>query len=73
MFKFVIIPLAIIVALGWAAYGIYTIVMRRQEKEQPRQKSERLEKAQDSLAKYASKMAEYKKKPYQREDEDKGQ
>jgi len=73
MFKFVIIPLAIIVALGWAAYGIYTLVIRRQEKEQPRQKSERLEKAQDSLVEYAKKMAEYKKKPYQREDEDKGQ
>ena len=73
MFKFVIIPLAIIVALGWAAYGIYTLIIRRQEKTQPRQKSERLEKAQDSLAEYARKMAEYKKKPYQREDEDKGQ
>lgn len=63
---------AIIVGVGWTAYGIWLAKERYEEKKAPkrREKSEQLKKAQQSMAEYAKKMAsyDYKKRDHQREE-----
>lgn len=64
MYKwFVIIGFAVI-GLGWLAYGIYTYIANQQEKKRPRERSQKYEQAQQTMADYAKKMANFKKKRY---------
>ncbi|MFZ0035402.1 MAG: hypothetical protein WAK60_10520 [Sedimentisphaerales bacterium] len=56
----------IIVALGWAAYGIWWYKVRQEEKKEPEKKTEHLDKVKKSFEEYAKKMGEYKLKPYER-------
>jgi len=66
MYKLIIIG-AIIVAIGWIAYGIWWFKAYREEKNQPKPRSEQLLKARKSFQDYAEKMKEFeKKKPYER-------
>jgi len=69
MYK-ILLVVAIMVAVGWIAYGIWWLKVRFEEKKEPepKEKSERLEKAQQSMEEYAKKMASYKRKTYERED-----
>jgi len=66
MFK-ILIPAAIIVAIGWIAYGIWRIKTYRDEKNKPKGTTEHLQKVKKSFDDYAKKMGKYKRKPYQRE------
>ena len=66
MFK-ILIPAAIIVAIGWIAYGIWRIKIYLDEKNKPKGKTEHLQKVEKSFDDYAKKMREYKRKPYERE------
>jgi hypothetical protein len=66
MYKLIIIG-AVIVAIGWIAYGIWWFKTSREEKNQPTPRSERLLKARQSFQEYAEKMKEFgEKKPYER-------
>ena len=71
LFWILLISAAAVVAVGWIAYGIWEWRMRKLEKEQPKQRSERYEKAQDSVSDYAKKLAEFKKPTYKRDDSSK--
>jgi hypothetical protein len=64
MYKwFMIIGIAVI-GLGWLAYGIYSYIADKKEKESPKARSQKYEQAQQSMAEYAKKMADFKKKRY---------
>ncbi len=69
MFKIVMITVAIIVAAGWIAYGVWRVVTSYTEKKKPKQRSERLQQAKKSMDDYAKKMKDYdyREKPYQRQ------
>jgi hypothetical protein len=69
MYKIVMIVGTIMVVGGWIAYGVWRYKIHLDEKKNPapKQRSEHLEKVQKSLDEYAKKMAEYKRKPYERE------
>ena len=70
MYWVVLIGGVVIVGAGWAAYAIYEWKMQQEEKNRPREKSERLQNVKKSLDDYAQKMAEFsKKKPYERKDQ----
>jgi Tfp pilus assembly protein PilE len=71
MFKIVMITAAIIVVLGWIAYGVWRIVTSYTEGKRPRQSSEHLQQARKTMEDYAKKLKDYdyKKKPYQRQEE----
>ena len=65
--------LVILVALGWMGYGAWQLKIYLDEKKKPaeeqgkREKSEKLKEAEKSFEDFAKKMAEYKKKPYERQ------
>ncbi len=70
MYKLIIIG-ALIVAIGWIAYGIWWYKVSREEKSQPKPRSEQLQKARKSFQEYVEKMKEFeKKKPYERKGQD---
>ena len=69
MFKIIILATAIIVALGWAAYGVWWYMTFKKEKAGPRESSQRLQDARKSMKDYAEKMKTYKRKRFEREDE----
>jgi len=60
MFKIVMIIAVVVLAVAWTIYGIYDYKMRQEEKKQPKQISERLQKTRSEVADYAKKLAEYK-------------
>lgn len=64
----ILIAVAIIVALGWAGYGIWLYKIRQEEKKQPPKKTEHLEKVKKSFEDYAKKMAEFQLKPHERKE-----
>jgi H+/gluconate symporter-like permease len=66
----ILIAGAIIVALGWAAYGIWWYKVLQEEKKEPEKKTEHLDKVKKSFEEYTKKMAEYKLKPYERKGDD---
>lgn len=67
MFKVLTITLAIIIAVGWIAYGVWTIRARSKEKNKPaesteaREASKRLQEARSQVEDYARKLADFKK------------
>jgi heme/copper-type cytochrome/quinol oxidase subunit 2 len=62
---------AIIVGIGWIAYGIWDYRERKREEAEPTKSTEHLEKVKKSFEEYTKKMEEYKLKPYERKDKDK--
>ena len=60
MFTIVMIIAVAVLAVAWTIYGIYDYKMRQEEKRQPKQISERLQKTRSEVADYAKKLAEYK-------------
>jgi len=67
MFKIVMTTLAIIVAMGWIAYGVWRIVSRFREKNRPKRTTKHLQERKESFERYIKKLENYKKKPYERE------
>jgi len=69
MFKIVMITAAIIVVLGWIAYGVWRAVTSYTEKKKPTQSSAGLQQARKTMDDYAKKMKDYdyREKPYQRQ------
>jgi len=71
MYKiFMLIALPVIV-VGWIVYALWERKMRIEEKKQPKQVSQRLQKTRGELSDWAQKMAKFKKpthKPEQNEN-----
>ncbi len=69
MYKIIMVVGTIIVVGGWIAYGVWRYKTNLEEKRNPKPKrtSEHLQKVQKSFDEYTKKMANYKKKPYERE------
>jgi len=63
-------------ALAWAIYGYYEYKARQEEKKQPRQVSERLQKTRSEVVDWAKKLAEFKpplpKKPAEQDKSEPG-
>jgi hypothetical protein len=53
----------IVVAGGWTAYFLWDRKMRKEEEQQPKPQSERVQKTKSELSDWAKKMAEYKGPP----------
>jgi hypothetical protein len=52
---------AVILAIGWAAYGIWEYRLRQEEKSRPREVSEKLKKSRQAFEEYLKKMESFKK------------
>ena len=63
MFKVMIIAAAIILALGWIAYGIWTVMENIKEKKRPRPTTKHLEEVKKSFDDYLKKVKKFEKKP----------
>jgi len=71
MFTTITIIGAIVVAVGWIAYGIWVLIERRREAKEPgstRPVSEKKQEFKSSIADYAKKLAEFEKPPYKGKD-----
>jgi len=62
-----LIAAAIIVVVGWIAYGIWRLRTYLREKNEPERKTEHLEQVKRSFEEYTKKVEQYKRKPYERE------
>jgi len=62
MFYTILIVAAIILAIGWIAYGIWWYRNCRIEKNQPKPRSERLVQSRKSFEEYMLKMKEFEEK-----------
>jgi heme/copper-type cytochrome/quinol oxidase subunit 2 len=70
MYKiFMIVGLAVVV-VGWAIYFVWDHKMRQQEKNQPKPRSERLQKTQSEISDWAKQMAAFKKPVYKKPDDE---
>lgn len=58
------------IAIGWIAYAIWIRKIEEEEKKQPKQSSERLQKTKSEISDWAKQMAQFKKPTYKRPDED---
>ena len=67
MFTIVMIIAVVGLAVAWAIYGYYEYKARQEEKKQPKQVSERLQKTRNEIVDWAKKLAEFqppiRKKP----------
>jgi len=66
MYKIFMIIALPVLAIGWIAYALWMRKVREEEKKQPKQISERLQKTKSEVADWAKKMAEFqtpKRKP----------
>jgi len=60
MFTIIMIIAVAGLAVAWAVYGYYEYKARQEEKKQPKQVSERLQKTRSEVVDWAKKLAEYK-------------
>jgi len=60
MFTIIMIIAVVGLAIAWAVYGYYEYKARQEEKKQPRQVSERLQKTRSEVVDWAKKLAEFK-------------
>jgi len=60
MFTIIMIIAVVGLAVAWAVYGYYEYKARQEEKKQPKQVSERLQKTRSEVVDWAKKLAEYK-------------
>ncbi|MHC4623013.1 MAG: hypothetical protein ACYS4W_03830 [Planctomycetota bacterium] len=72
MFKILWLTAAIIVGLGWIAYGIWRLKEHIEEKKRPKPKPKHLQQVKKSFDDYVKKMENFKKPTYKREDEKPG-
>ena len=70
IFMLIALPL---LAIGWIAYAIWIHKIRKEEKKQPRQVSQRLQKSRTEVAEWAQKLKDFKKPTRKPSDQDKRQ
>ncbi len=68
MFKVIIITAAVIVALGWIAYGIWNVMENIKEKKRPKPTTEHLQGVKKSFEDYLKKVEKFEKKTYKRDE-----
>lgn len=61
MYKIFMLIAVPALAIGWIAYAIWIHKIREEEKQQPKQESQRLKKTKSEVADWAQKMANFKK------------
>ncbi len=61
MYKIFMLIALPIIAVAWLAYALWERKMRIEEKKQPRQVSQRLQKSRSEMTDWAQKMAQFKK------------
>ena len=59
MYKIFMIITLPVLAIAWIAYALWMRKVREEEKKQPKQISERLQKTKSEVSDWAKKMAEY--------------
>ena len=67
MFKIIIISAIVILAIGWIAYGAWRIKTYFDEKGKPEPTTKHLQTKRKSFEEYTKKLADYKRKPYERQ------
>ncbi|MHC4482536.1 MAG: hypothetical protein ACYSW4_03205 [Planctomycetota bacterium] len=68
MFKIVWITAAVILAIGWIAYGVWRIIDYFREKKKPKPTTKHLQQAKKTFDDYIEKMKKYEKPTYKREN-----
>jgi len=58
IFMLIALPL---LAIGWIAYAIWIHKVREEERKQPKQVSQRLQKSRSEVAEWAQKLKDFKK------------
>lgn len=75
MYKIFMLTAIPILAIAWIAYALWMRKVHQEEKKQPKQVSERLQKTRSEVTDWAEKMAKFKppkhKKPAERDKQDK--
>jgi len=59
MFTIIMIIAVVGLAVAWAVYGYYEYKARQEEKKQPKQVSERLQKTRSEVVDWAKKLAQF--------------
>jgi hypothetical protein len=70
IFMLIALPL---LAIGWIAYAIWMRKIQEEEKKQPRQVSQRLQKSRSEIADWAQKLKDFKKPTPKPPDQDNAQ
>jgi len=70
LFWKMMITAACLLVVGWIAYGIWELRERKIEKQQGKQRSVKLEKADDSMSDFEKQMADFQKKTYTKDELD---
>ena len=70
IFMLIALPL---LAIGWIAYAIWMRKIQEEEKKQPRQVSQRLQKSRSEIADWAQKLKDFKKPTRKPPDQDNAQ
>jgi hypothetical protein len=60
---------AIVIVLGWVAYGVWRVIDSYREKKRPTPRSKRLQEVRKSFEEYAKKMKQFEKPTYKREQD----
>jgi len=61
MFKVIWITAAVIVGLGWIAYGIWVLIEKRRRQKMPQQSTKKKQQVRKSFEEYATKLKEFEK------------
>jgi type VI protein secretion system component VasK len=69
MFWIIWIAAACLVAVGWAAYGIWNYLEDQKEKKRPKPAAKQVEQVKKSFEEYTKKMESYQKPTYKREQQ----
>lgn len=67
IFMLIAVPVLII---GWVAYAIWMRKVCKEEKQQPKQESQRLQQTKSEVADYAQKLKNFKKPIRKQQDQD---
>lgn len=67
MYKIVMITSAVIVGIGWIAYGFWRIAEHFQERKRPKPTTKHLQHVKKSFDEYIKKVEKYEKPTYKRE------
>ena len=66
IFMLIALPL---LAIGWIAYAIWIHKVREEERKQPRQVSQRLQKSRSEVAEWAQKLKDFEKPTHKPSDQ----
>ncbi len=71
MYKIFMLIAVSALAIGWIAYAIWMRKVCEEEKQQPKQESQRLKQTRNEVTDYAQKLKNFKKPTHKQPDQDK--